>query len=143
MRQIKEFVQAMCTSFGSSHFKLSVAESMPYNDGTEFNEKNVTQYLAELEEHISNFIIFVAQREKNPDAPISALSLDQIPLKEDQKGPLNIENMPNPNSFKEGFEEDQTTEEDIIVNKKDLYKKFEEYATKGYIDNLQNTSKGK
>ena len=79
---------------------------MPYNDGTEFNEKNVTQYLAELEEHISNFIIFVAQREKNPDAPISALSLDQIPLKEDQKGPLNIENMPNPNSFKESFEGD-------------------------------------
>ena len=116
---------------------------MPYNDGTEFNEKNVTQYLAELEEHISNFIIFVAQREKNPDAPISALSLDQIPLKEDQKGPLNIENMPNPNSFKESFEGDQTTEDDIIVNKKDLYKKFEEYATKGYIDNLQNTSKGK
>ena len=83
MRQIKEFVQAMCSSFGNSHFKLSVAESMPYNDGTEFNEKNVTQYLAELEEHISNFIIFVAQREKNPDAPISAISLDQIPLKED------------------------------------------------------------
>jgi hypothetical protein len=49
---------------------------MEYNEGTEFNEKNVTQYLAELEEHISNFIIFVAKREKNPDAPISALSLD-------------------------------------------------------------------
>jgi len=49
---------------------------MEYNEGTEFNEKNVTQYLAELEEHISSFIIYMAQKEKNPDAPISALSLD-------------------------------------------------------------------
>lgn len=66
----------MCSKFGKSHFSLSVAEPMEYNEGTEFNEKNVTQYLAELEEHISSFIIYMAQKEKNPDAPISALSLD-------------------------------------------------------------------
>lgn len=49
---------------------------MEYDEGTEFNENNVTLYLSELEEYISNFIIFLAQRDKNPDAPISALSLD-------------------------------------------------------------------
>ena len=79
---------------------------MEYDETTEFNEKNVTMYLSELEEYISTFIIYVAQKNKNPDAPISALSLDQMPTKEDNKGPLNIENMPNPNSFKESFEGD-------------------------------------
>lgn len=64
-----------------------------------------------------------------------------MPLKEDHKGPLNIENMPNPNSFNTNFDDDATTEDEIITNKKDLYRKFEEFATKGYIDNL--ASKGK
>jgi hypothetical protein len=65
-------------------------------------------------------------------------------LKEDQKGPLSIENMPNPNSFKDNFADDETaTEDEIIINKKDLFKKFQEYADKGIIDNLHNTSKGK
>jgi len=46
-------------------------------------------------------------------------------LKEDQKGPLSIENMPNPNSFKDNFADDETaTEDEIIINKKDLFKKF-------------------
>jgi hypothetical protein len=51
--------------------------------------------LSELEEYISNFITFLAQREKNPDAPISALSLDAMANKEFEKGPLLIENMPS------------------------------------------------
>jgi hypothetical protein len=42
MSQIKNYVQNMCGKFGQSHFKLSVAEPMEYNEGTEFNEKNVT-----------------------------------------------------------------------------------------------------
>jgi hypothetical protein len=52
--------------------------------------------------------------------------------------------MPNPNSFKDNFADDETaTEDEIIINKKDLFKKFQEYADKGIIDNLHNTSKGK
>jgi hypothetical protein len=100
-------------------------------------------YLSELEEFISNFITYLAQREKNPDAPISALSLDTMSNKEFEKGPMAIDNIPNSNSFNNNFEDDQTTEEEIITNKRDLFRKFEEFANKGYIDNLHNTSKGK
>jgi len=141
MSQIKEFVWKMCEKFKESHFKLSVASHMQYDEDLQFNENNVAIYLSELEEYISNFITYLAQREKNPDAPVSALSLDSMANKEFEKGPINIENMPNSNSFNTGFEDDQTTEDEIITNKKDLYKKFEEFANKGYIDNL--ASKGK
>lgn len=144
MSQIKEFVEKMCEKFKNEpHFKLSVATHMQYDEGTQFNENNVTLYLAELEEYISNFITFLAQREKNPDAPISALSLDSMSNKEFEKGPMAIDNIPNSNSFNNNFEDDQTAEEEIITNKKDLFRKFEEFANKGYIDNLHNTSKGK
>jgi hypothetical protein len=117
---------------------LSVAAKMSYDEGTQFNENNVTQYLAELEEYVSHFITFMAQREKNPDAPISALSLDTMTNKEFEKGPLNIDNIPNSNNFNNNFEDDQTQDDEIITNKKDLYRKFAEFASKGYIDNLHS-----
>jgi len=49
-----------------------------------------------------------------------------MPLKEDQKGPLNIDNIPNPNAFTHSFEgeDDKTTDDEIIIKKKDLYNKF-------------------
>ena len=97
----------MCQKFKDEPlFKLSVAQHMQYDEGTQFNENNVTVYLAELEEFISNFITFMAQREKNPDAPISALSLDAMNNKEFDKGPMAIENIPNSNSFNNNFEDD-------------------------------------
>ena len=53
--------------------------------------------------------------------------------------------MPTSNQFGNGFDDggDQTTEDEVITNKKDLYKKFEEFASKGYIDNLPNNNKSK
>lgn len=114
---------------------------MQYDDELIFNENNVTIYLAELEEYISNFITFMAQRDKNPDAPISALSLDAMQNKEFDKGALIVEHLPNSNQFNNNFEDDATTEDEIFTNKKDLFKKFSEFADKGYIDQL--ASKGK
>ncbi len=67
---------------------------MNYDDGTQFNENNVTHYLAELEEFISSFITYLAQKEKQPDATISALGLDGMQNKEFEKGPIFIENIP-------------------------------------------------
>ena len=107
MSQIKDFVEKMCTAFRTNpQFKLAVASHMQYDEGTQFNENNVTVYLAELEEFISGFITFLAQREKNPDAPISALSLDAMTQKEFDKGPMAIDNVPNPNAFNNSFEDD-------------------------------------
>ena len=78
MAEIKNHVWGMVDKFKESHFNLSVASHMQYDDDVTFNENNVTMYLTELEEYISAFITYLAHREKNPDAPISALSLDNM-----------------------------------------------------------------
>lgn len=54
----------------------------------------MTLYLCELEEYISNFITYLAQKEKNPDAPVSALSLADMANKEFDKKAINIDNIP-------------------------------------------------
>jgi len=138
MVQIKDSCHAMVDKFRDSQFKLAVASHMQYDGDSLFNENNVTLYLSELEEYISNFITHLAQKDKNPDAPISALSLDAMANKEFDKGPLSIDHIPNSNSFNNNFEDDATTEDEIFTNKKDLFKKFSEFAEKGYIDNLAN-----
>ena len=96
-RKIQAHVGIMVDMFKKSKFFLCVAQKQNYQDGIVFTENNIVQYLAELEEFISNFITFLAQKEKNPDAPVSALSLDQMNNKEFDKGPLAVEHLPNSN----------------------------------------------
>jgi len=62
MVQIKNYVWNMVENFKKSHFFLSVAQNMQYDEDTVFNENNVTMYLAELEEYISLFITYLAYR---------------------------------------------------------------------------------
>jgi len=76
MIEIKNNVQTMVDAFKKSHFFLSVAQNMQYDDETTFNEANVIMYLAELEEYISLFITYLAYKNENPDAAIASLSLD-------------------------------------------------------------------
>lgn len=94
MAQIKDFAWKMIDKFGASSFKLSVSSHMQYDETLQFNENNVTLYLSELEEYISNFITYLAQKEKNPDAPVSALSLGEMVNKEFDKKAINIDNIP-------------------------------------------------
>ena len=136
MAQIKNHVHGMVENFSTSHFMLAVASHMNYDEDTVFNENNVTLYLSELEEYISAFITYLAQREKNPDAPISALSLDAMANKEFDKGAIVID-APAAHDF--ANVEDETTEaDDVVTNPKDLYRKFEELASKGYINPSSN-----
>jgi len=98
MTTIKDSCERMIVKFrGEPVFKLAVAQQMSYDGETFFNENNVTLYLAELEEFVSNFITYLAQKEKNPDAPVSALSLETMNNKEFDKGPLAVEHLPNSN----------------------------------------------
>jgi len=134
MIEIKDHVESMIKQFGGSHFNLAVASAMQYDEDTVFSENNVTLYLSELEEHISNFITYLAAREKNPDAPISALPLDTMANKDFDKKEAAIE-VPSAHDF--ANVDDETTEgggDDIVTNPKDLYRKFEELANKGYIN---------
>jgi len=103
---------------------------MQYDEDTQFKENNVTLYLAELEEYISLLITYIAYKQENPDAAISALSLEKMILKEFDKGQFNIE---APNSNDVNLTEDAETEDDVITNAKDLYKKFEDLVSKDHI----------
>jgi chromosome segregation ATPase len=90
MQAIKDSVQEMIGHFRNSQFFLSVAQNMHYDEETQFNENNVTQFLAELEEYIAMLITFMAYRQSNPDAAISSLSLEKMALKEFDRNPINV-----------------------------------------------------
>ena len=63
MAAIKDSVAEMVSIFKKSQFFLSVAQNMQYDEETQFNENNVTIYLAELEEYISLLITYMAYQQ--------------------------------------------------------------------------------
>ena len=123
----------MVDKFGESRFNLAVASHMNYDEDVQFNENNVTMYLTELEEYISQFITYLAHREKNPDAHISALPLDIMTNKEFTKDPMAID-APNTNDY---AEDDATADEEIVTNAAEKYRRFEELARQGYFGAAQ------
>jgi hypothetical protein len=110
-----------------------VAKHMHYEAETQFNEQNVTMYLAELEEYSSMLITYLAYKNEMPDAAVSALSLDQMVEKDKEAGPLHIE-APNANDVNVLAGDDAETEDDVITNGKDLYKRFENLVHKDQIN---------
>lgn len=130
MTKIRDFVSQMVEMFKNSHFFLNVAQHMQYDEDTQFNENNVTLYLAELEEYVSLLITYLAYKQENPDAAISSLSLERMVQKDFERGPANIE---APSSNDVNLNEDAETEEDVITNGRDLYKKFEDLVSRDHI----------
>jgi len=131
MLNIKDSVQGMVESFreANSTFPLMVAKHMHYEEETQFNEQNVTLYLAELEEYSSMLITYLAYKNEMPDAAVSALSLDQMVEKDKEAGPLHIE-APSSNDVNVIAGDDAETEDEVITNGKDLYKRFENLVHK-------------
>jgi hypothetical protein len=78
MNVLKDYSWQMVDLFKQSNFFLNVAQHMQYDEDVQFNENNVTMYLAELEEYISMLITYLAYRQENPDAAISSLSLERM-----------------------------------------------------------------
>ena len=100
---------------------------MQYDDETQFNESNVTLYLAELEEYISLFITYLAYKQEAPDAAIASLSLNELKQKDFDKEKNPFSNVDNKGSNDIQFNEDDLeTEDDVITDPKKLYKQFEE-----------------
>lgn len=133
MVTIKNHVWNMVDKFGASHFTLAVASHMHYDEEVVFNENNVTLYLSELEEYISNFITYLASKDKQPDAPIAGLSLENMINKDFDKGVMSIE-APNPHDpWTQPGDETNTEAEEIVINPRDLYRKFDELASKGVV----------
>lgn len=109
-----------------------VAKHMHYEAETQFNEQNVTLYLAELEEYASMLITYLAYKNELPDAAVSALSLDQMLEKDKDAGPLHIE-APNSNDVNL-LADDAETEDEIITNGRDLYKRFANLVQKDQVN---------
>ncbi len=92
MISIKDSVKSTVEKFrtANSIFPLMVAKHMQYDSDTQFNEQNVTLYLAELEEYSSMLITYLAYKNEMPDAAVSALSLEAMVEKDKEGGPLHV-----------------------------------------------------
>ena len=71
----------------------------------------------------------MAQREKNPDAHISSLPLENLTSKDFKADPIAID-APNATDFV-SMEDDTQPDDDILTNPADKYRKYEEMAARG------------
>ena len=108
LQNIYENVDKMVKMFKRSRFFLSVAQRMSYDEGVTFTETNITQYLAELEEHISSLITYVAFKHDDQHAAIAAIPLDKLPRNTEKA------------AAKEGIEITQTQDLDTDQLEKDV-----------------------
>lgn len=116
----------MIKLFNKSKFYLSVANSMPYDENTNFNENNIINYLAELEEYISSLITFDAMKREDPNAAISSVPLDKLNQKEFNKKEIQIDapvDTDRDTSMMGARTEVGDLDEDIIDSRQ-LYMKF-------------------
>ena len=72
----------MIEQFIEAKFTTNVATKMSYDNETTFNEGNITNYLSELEEYISNLITIIAYKRGDPHPAISSVPLERLTLKE-------------------------------------------------------------
>ena len=129
----------MIKLFKQSKFYLSVAANMAYDENTVFNENNIVQNLAELEEYISSLITYVAFKRDDPNAAISSVPLEKLNQKDFQKKEIQID-APIDTERGDGSMLGAKTdvggdlEEDVIVDSKQLYMKFMDMVGKKQIN---------
>ena len=108
-----------------------------YDNDTAFNENNITNYLAELEEYIAFLITMVAHQKEDPNAPISVIDLDHLTEKVYSKKevsfdpPYTTEKVSASDNVggtaaktDAGDDAFSTTEDEMIFDSKKLYKNF-------------------
>ena len=127
MSKIQNDVQKMVTKFQESKFRPAVTQPMNYDEETVFNNKNITMFLAELEEYISELITHNEYKKNNPNAAISAIPLEKLNPKGGERGSLrpDLPNKEEINIADEVQEGDEGKEAEYVISGKDLYKKFE------------------
>jgi hypothetical protein len=136
---IQNHVERMVTLFKKSKFILAVASNMSYEDGTAFNDTNVIQYLAELEEYISSLITYQAFKNDDPYAAISAIPFEKLEEKKHEKQKQNLD-IPSGTQFEGGPEGERAEEEAAIVNSKELYKRFWHLVNSGKLNYITRSN---
>ena len=140
----------MIKLFKQSKFYLSVASNMAYDENTQFNENNIIQYLAELEEYISSLITYVAFKRDDPNAAISSVPLERLNQKEFNKKEIQIDAPIDTERGDASIMGARTDaggeigggEDDVIVDSKQLYMKFMDMVGKKQI-NIVHQSQAK
>ena len=132
MSKIQGAVQKMVTKFQESKFRPAVTQPMNYDEETVFNNKNVTLFLAELEEYLSELITHNEYKKSNPNAAISAIPLEKLHPKSQDKGGHKPE-LPSKDEIAVNEEADGDEDKEVIIHGKDLYRKFEELVKKNQI----------
>jgi hypothetical protein len=112
---------------------------MTYDENTLFNENNIVQYLAELEEYISSLITYVAFKRDDPNAAISSVPLEKLNQKDFQKKEIQIDapidtERGDGSIFGAKTDVGGDLEEDVIVDSKQLYMKFMDMVGKKQIN---------
>lgn len=74
-------VSSMINKFKSSSISLSVAEDKIYDETTTFNEQNINEYLAEVEEYIKCLLALMAKQFGFEHPILIALGLEDLPSK--------------------------------------------------------------
>ena len=93
-----------------------------YDEDTQFNEQNIRNYLAELEEYISNLITIIAYERDDPNAAISSVPLEKLTPNEFDAREMQID-APTEQMTDAG-EDPLSLDEEGIVDSKTLYKNF-------------------
>jgi hypothetical protein len=99
IERIKKMITDMQTPISKAMIKfkdsmlaesISVSQDMVYDENTIFNEGNITQYLAEAEEYISNLLAVVANKSNLENPIIKALPLDKMVQKNFNRAPIRV-----------------------------------------------------
>uniref|UniRef100_A0A7S3NV14 ODAD1 central coiled coil region domain-containing protein n=1 Tax=Euplotes crassus TaxID=5936 RepID=A0A7S3NV14_EUPCR len=135
MANLQNDVQKMVTKFQESKFRPAVAQPMSYDEETVFNNKNVTMFLAELEEYISELITHNEYKKNNPNAAISAIPLEKLNPKAASKGGIKPD-LPSKEEVviaDDAQDGEEVRDKELVIHGKDLYKKFTSMVQKSQI----------
>lgn len=91
---IQGMVENMVHTFKVARLDAELARGVVYDDQTVFNESNIQTYLSELEELITKLITQIAAIRGDPNAAISAMNMNQMPLKDFNKKPMKLNHPP-------------------------------------------------
>ena len=131
-KELQLLCEDLQLDFKGAHFTPKVATSMSYDEHTQFNEGNITAYLAELEEYIASLIEYTAHKQGDPHAAVSSVPFGQLNSKDwlardmaiDPAFDITVHTAADSNTE---AEEEETT--DIHL----LYKKFHEKMDQNLI----------
>ena len=107
-------VEDMVHKFKVARIDTQISRGMVYDDQTVFNETNIQTYLAELEELINRLITQVAAIRGDPNAPISAMNMNYMDLKDFNKKAMRVDVPLDSGMMSMGGKSDMDTTDDVM-----------------------------